>query len=201
MKKALFIALFSLFIISAYSQVPSFTLGPKVGFTVSKYNADFADLKSEALNTLHWGAFVRLGNKLYIQPELLYMNRSGVLIDPSQPASEQIIRMKSMDVPLLIGAKIINLELINVRLFAGPVASFAINRDVEFKNWDKTLPHTFDNDDLKGANWAVQFGGGVDLLMFTVDLRYEMGMSDVSKLSLGELSSNVFTASIGWKIL
>lgn len=201
MKKIVFLALISIFTIPAFAQVPGLTLGPKVGATFTKYNADFADLKTEAMNTLHWGAFVRLGNKVYIQPELLYMNRSGILVDPSQPAGEQIIRMKSMDIPLLLGVKIVNLELLNARIFAGPVATLVINRDVELKNWDDTLPYTFNNKDLKGAAWALQFGGGVDVLMFTIDLRYEVGMADVSKLSLGELSSNVFTISLGWKIL
>lgn len=197
MKKLVFAILFVLTIVQVIAQVPGFTLGPKVGVTLSKYSCDVESIKADAKSTMHFGIFARLGNKVYVQPELLFMNRSGVLINNDLPASEQTLKLRTIDVPILVGAKLADLELLNVRLFAGPVASMVVNRDIETQNWENALGE----DDVRRANWAIQFGGGVDLLMFTIDLRYELGMSDYSKIDAYSIKNNAFTVSVGWKIL
>lgn len=190
-----FILLFS--ITFAQAQTPGFTLGPKVGATFSKYQSDLESIKEEAISSIHWGAFVRLGTKVYIQPELLFMNKSGVLVDPALSASEQTIKLRTIDIPVLLGVRVADLKLMNVRVFAGPVASLTMNREVEVSNWQDAITE----DDLRGANWAVQVGAGADLLMFTIDLRYELGMGDYSKLDTYSLKNNLVTLSVGWKIL
>lgn len=181
----------------AGAQTPGFTLGPKVGATFSKYSSDIGSYKEEAVRSFHWGAFARLGNKVYLQPELLFMNRSGVLIDPSVSAKEQTIKLRTIDIPLLLGVKVADLKMANVRVFAGPVASLTMNREVEAENWADAIT----DDDIRRANWAIQFGAGADLLMFTVDLRYELGMADYSKIDTYSLKNNIVTVSLGWKIL
>lgn len=190
-----FILLFS--ITFAQAQTPGFTLGPKVGATFSKYHSDLESIKEEAISSIHWGAFVRLGTKVYIQPELLFMNKSGVLVDPALSASEQTIKLRTIDIPVLLGVRVADLKLMNVRVFAGPVASLTMNREVEVSNWQDAITE----DDLRGANWAVQVGAGADLLIFTIDLRYELGMGDYSKLDTYSLKNNLVTLSVGWKIL
>lgn len=125
------------------------------------------------------------------------MKKSGVLINPDLAASEQTINLRTIDVPLLLGVKVADLKLTNIRVFAGPVASLTVNREIKVKNWDDAIT----KDDIRGANWAIQFGAGVDLLMFTADLRYELGMGDYSKIDTYSLKNNLVTLSLGWKIL
>ena len=197
MKKLILISTFIISVMFANAQTPGFNLGPKVGATFSKYSSDIGSYKEEAVRTFHWGAFARLGNKVYLQPELLFMNKSGIIIDPAASAKEQTIKLRTIDVPLLLGVKLANLQLANVRVFAGPVASLTVNREVEAENWADAIT----DDDLKETNWGVQFGAGADLLMFTLDLRYELGMSDYSKIDTYSLKNNIFTVSLGWKIL
>jgi hypothetical protein len=108
-----------------------------------------------------------------------------------------VIKLRTIDVPLLVGVRIANLKVANVRAFAGPVASMAINREVETQNWEQGLTE----DDIRQANWALQFGAGVDLLIFTIDVRYERGMGDYSKITAETLKNNLVTVSLGWKIL
>ncbi|HLO89528.1 MAG: porin family protein [Chloroflexota bacterium] len=197
MKKLILVITLIIAVAYVNAQTPGFTIGPKIGATISKYNSDLESSKEEAINSIHWGAFARLGSKVYIQPELLFMKKSGVLINPDLAASEQTINLRTIDVPLLLGVKVADLKLTNIRVFAGPVASLTVNREIKVKNWDDAIT----KDDIRGANWAIQFGAGVDLLMFTADLRYELGMGDYSKIDTYSLKNNLVTLSLGWKIL
>jgi len=195
-----FILTFILFLVTGaiFAQVPGFTFGPKIGATFSKYHTDIDIIKEEAKSSLHWGAFVRIGSRVYIQPELLFMNRSGLLIRANDITnSEQTIKLRTIDVPLLLGVKLADFKAANIRIFAGPVASMVVNREVLTSNWEDSMTE----DDINKANWGIQFGGGVDLLMFTIDLRYETGMSDYSNLDNFSLKNNLITLSLGWKIL
>lgn len=180
-----------------FAQTPGFSIGPKIGATLSSFHSDADMIKDEIKNTFHWGAFARLGQSVYIQPEILFMDKSGLLVNTSEPASEQVIKLRTIDIPLLVGVRLANFKLANVRAFAGPVASMAINREVETKNWDDGIT----KDDIRQANWALQFGAGVDLLTFTIDVRYERGMGDYSKITTETLKNNLVTVSLGWKIL
>lgn len=195
-----FILSIILFLVTSvvFSQVPGFTFGPKIGATFSKYHTDIDIIKEEAKSSLHWGAFVRLGSRVYVQPEILFMDKSGILIKHNELSTgEQTIKLRTIDVPLLFGVQVADLGLANIRIFAGPVASMAVNRDIESSNWEDGLT----KNDIRSANWGIQFGGGVDLLMFTIDLRYENGMGDYSKLEDFSLKNNLITLSVGWKIM
>ncbi len=179
------------------AQIDGFSLGPKVGATFSKYTLDIDDIKEEAKSTFHWGVFARIGQGVYVQPEILFMDRSGVLVNQNRPASEQVIKLKTIDIPVLLGVRLINLDVANVRIFGGPVASLALDRKLTTSNWDEAITE----NDMRKANWGIQFGAGADVLMFTVDLRYEIGMGDYSKIDLYDLKNRLFTVSLGWKIL
>lgn len=198
MKKLILLLLLSTFLLQAFSQsVPGLTLGPKIGATFSRYDMDELSLDEKVRSSFHWGAFVRFGTKIYAQPEILFMKKSGVLIDPFVDASEQKIMLRTIDVPVLFGAKVADLKLLNLRVFAGPVASIVVNKEIEAKNWENALT----KDDLRGANWGVQFGAGADLLIFTVDLRYELGLGDYLKSDELTMKNDLVTLSVGWKIL
>jgi hypothetical protein len=92
---------------------------------------------------------------------------------------------------------VLDLKAVNVRVMAGPVASFVIDKNLTAENWDETI----NEDDFKNMNWGLQFGAGVDVLFLTLDLRYEIGLNDVSKLETFSLKNNMFTVGLGWMIL
>jgi hypothetical protein len=191
------ISLFIVLIIattSVIAQTPAFTLGPKIGATFSKYHYELVGIDESSVSNVHWGAFFRLGSKVYLQPELLFMKRSGIL---KYTQGDQTIDLRTIDIPLLVGVKVADLRLTNIRAFAGPVASLTVNREIQIREWDDAITE----DDFRRANWGLQFGAGVDLLMLTVDLRYELGMSDYIDITNHSLKNNLVTLSIGWKIL
>jgi len=92
-------------------------------------------------------------------------------------------------------------------LQAGPVASFVVNKD-----FDVTLDGVSaePGDEYKEAwsnmNWAMQFGAGVDVLFMTIDLRYELGLSnmfdqpDTAPNSHETINNNLFIVSVGFRI-
>jgi hypothetical protein len=181
----------------AFAQIPGFSIGPKIGASFSKYTTDEDQIKEEVRNTFYFGAFARLGKKVYLQPELLFMSRNGKLTDRSAPESKIGLKLNTIDLPILLGIKVLDLKAANVRVLAGPVASFVINKTITSENWDETIT----NDDINNANWGLQFGAGVDVLFLTLDVRYEIGLNDVSKMENFSLKNNMFTVGLGWKIL
>lgn len=181
----------------SYAQIPGFNIGPKVGGTFSKFTTDQDQIKEELKSSFHFGAFARIGKKVYLQPELILMKRSGLLRTDLIAGSSNSIKITSIDIPILLGVKVIDLKATNVRVMAGPVASLTINKEISIDNWENTI----NKDDLRNANWGIQFGAGADLLFLTLDLRYEIGMNDVSKLDGFDLKNNMFIISLGWKII
>lgn len=181
----------------SFAQIPGFNIGPKAGATFSKFTTDQDQIKEELKSTFHFGAFARIGKKVYLQPELLLMKRNGLLKTDLFEGSSNSIKITSIDIPLLLGVKVIDLEATNVRVMAGPVASLTINKEISIDNWENAI----NKDDLRNANWGIQFGAGADLLFLTLDLRYEIGMGDFSKLDGFDLKNNMFTVSLGWKII
>jgi hypothetical protein len=181
----------------AFAQIPGFSIGPKIGASFSKYTTDQDQIKEEIRNTFYFGAFARLGKKVYLQPELLFMSRNGKLTDESAAESRVRLKINTIDLPMLVGIKVLDLKAANVRVMAGPVASFVINKSITGENWDEAITE----DDFKNMNWGLQFGAGVDVLFLTLDIRYDIGLNDVSKLENFSLKNNMFTVGLGWKIL
>jgi hypothetical protein len=197
MKKPLIVIIIALFGTTAMAQIPNFSIGPKAGATFSKITSDEDQIKEEMKSSLHFGAFVRLGNKIYVQPEVLFMNRQGEFSAGNIAGSSKSIHLKTLDIPVLIGGKIIGSDAFNLRVMAGPVASLALNKDVSSENWGSVITE----DDIRSANWGLQLGAGIDVLMLTFDLRYEYGISNFSKEDGLTLKNNMFVVSLGWKIL
>ena len=81
---------------------------------------------------------------------------------------------------------------------AGPVASFVINENTTF---DSAYRNISDFGNYKKQNWAYQAGAGVDAGNLTVDLRYEGGLSNVSRSNEYNQKQNLVHLSLGIKLL
>lgn len=215
MKKITFFLSF-LFISSvAFSQLG---FGIKGAFTMSSLSTDISDYSEAAQSGYQLGAFVRIGKKLHLQPEAYFTMKGGDLAanvaDPLDPLEtvevKQAMTLNTIDIPLLIGYKIFDPPTLNVRLQAGPVLSMVMNKKFDVTLDGVELPEDQTQnleDEFKDANWGLQFGAGVDVLFLTVDVRYEMGLTDIyeksdaTNVDYGSLKNNLFVVSVGWKIL
>jgi len=209
MKKTLLLA-FALVVSGAL--MAQFSIGPKIGYTTSKLSVDKSDITSDLKSSFLYGAFVRLGDKVYIQPEINFYTAGSVFKAPSlngiSPVEDEI-NLKTIQIPLYIGFKLADLKLANIRAQAGPTANIISDKKI---NPLKSL-QIVKTTDIKDIMWGFQLGAGVDVLMFTLDVQYYIGLNNVIgdiqyTNSAGQQETvkfdskqNGFMVSLGWKIL
>ncbi len=175
MKKIL-ILLFVVFL-SAEVSYGQFVFGLKLGYNASKFSTSLDSIKSSFSSGFHVGAFARIGKKVFLQPELYY-TLQGSAFKSNISNWEQKITIGTLDIPVLVGFKIINTKAVNWRIMAGPMASFIVNSKI--KNVSSvTNPVT--SADLTKVDWYIQAGTGVDFLFLTLDLRYQLGLNKLIK--------------------
>lgn len=184
--------------------------GPQIGYTASNLTINQDSITNNLQNNFLVGAFVRIGKKIYIQPELNYYTQGSIFKTPSISGGvsplEQEIKLKSLQVPLNIGWRVLNLTVVNVRLFGGAVANFVLDKQVNTTSGNADdYKSALKPDDFKDVNWQYDVGVGVDVLMFAVDVKYVGGLSNVLndvKFNDNSVSSksNLFVVTLGWKI-
>jgi hypothetical protein len=195
MKKIALLFVVILFSANSFGQ---FSFGPKIGYNASKLHTTLSSVKSSLNSGFHFGAFVRFGKKLYFQPELYYTLQGGVFQNDSANTThnwKQRVTVGTLDIPVLIGFKIINLKVVNWRIMAGPMASFVVNSNIKDYN-------TFIGP-ITSANWYIQAGTGVDVLFLSLDIRYQVGLNQmirsVKNYSLNA-TNNMWVVSLGFKL-
>ncbi|MRT92985.1 porin family protein [Ancylomarina sp. 16SWW S1-10-2] len=195
MKKLLLVAAISLFSSALFAQLASpISIGIHGGLVSTKADTDISGIKDKADNGMMLGAFARINlNKWYIQPELNYVSRKSTLEYMGGSAD---IKTKSIDIPVLLGYKIIKLPVIKVRAFAGPVASFSI--DDNFKDFVTDGVNDF-SPKVKDAVWNAKVGAGIDVWKLTFDVDYEFGLTDVSSEFLKK--NKMFNVTLGFRLL
>jgi hypothetical protein len=198
MKKILilFIVLFA-----ALDNFGQFSLGPKIGYTTSKLSTDLDSIAESAKSNFQIGAFFRFGKKLYLQPEIYYATSGGTLkLEGTQ--LKETIKMKNLSVPVLVGFKLINAKIVNLRILAGPVANFILDKTVTA---DEAIQTPLLGSDFKNVAWGFDVGAGVDVFFLTLDIRYEFGLNNVYNPPDGSeiesIKSKFFVVSLGFKLL
>ena len=210
MKRLVLIASITLISLTGFSQV---NFGLKGAVSMSTLTTDISDYEHEFKTGFQAGVYLRIGDKWHLQPEVYFAGKTGefsygLSLDGTSVAVKETVTLSTIDVPVLLGLKVFDPPALNIRLQAGPVASFVLN-----KNFDITLNGVSEEpgDEYKDAwnnmNWALQFGGGVDVLFLTIDLRYELGLSNLfnqpenAVLNHDKVKNNLFFLSVGFKIL
>ncbi len=216
MKKILSIAVLLLIVSFVSAQL---NFGIKAGYNSSltfdnissvqsgEYNLD--DVKSELANGFHLGAFARLGKKLYVQPEVLYsLQKKDYTLTLEDALSQNVsvdkfVTFSTIDVPVLIGYKLLDMKVANLRVFAGP--KFRLNAGSQISFANLTSGASVDTKELEGefrdSQIGLEAGAGVDILMFTLDCRFNL-INDIYQANWQtkpDLNSN-FVISLGWKI-
>ena len=180
------------------AQVPGFSFGPKIGVNLSQVTTNVSTITDKMKTGYDLGAFMRIGGKCYFQPELLY-STNGVKFPNAPGGSANDITLKSINVPLMFGARLINLKVVNVRVLGGPVASFLMDKKVGYNDIGGV---TRKEVSINNAKWGVQFGAGVDVLMFTLDVRYNYDFNKQISQQANEFEWNkqAVNVTLGWKL-
>lgn len=162
MKKTLAILAFVLVGTIAYAQTGS-SFGIKAGLNYNG-NGDYFDSVNDAFESpdrnagFHFGVYGKLGNRLYVRPELVYTSTTSGY-------DEGDLKIQKLDVPVLVGTKIIG----PLHAFIGPSFQYILN-----SKFDDIKVDEIENDISVGLN----LGAGVNLGKFGIDLRYERGFTE-----------------------
>jgi hypothetical protein len=211
MKKIVFILAFV--IMATAASAGKFSFGLKIGYNASKLSTSIDSIKSSFNSGLHFGAFFRYGTKVYIQPELYYTIQGGLFensVSGTVDNWKQKVTVGTIDIPVLVGFKIIDAKIVNWRIMAGPMASIVVNSKIKDVN---TFVGPITNSDINKMNWYIQAGTGVDVLFLSLDIRYQLGLNQIIKsaqytdpsgnpTSTYNLNSknNMWVVSLGFKI-
>ena len=182
---------------SAFSQV-SVNFGPKVGINYSRLSFSGADrrISNRYATGYQGGAFVRINIKrFYLQPEVLF-NEKGSRISFDANQGNRLsgkVKLQSLDIPLLLGFKVIDSELFNLRISAGTMNSLLL------RDQSAVLNNLSPDARFRRSQFGYLAGLGIDLANLTLDARYEGGFQRINPELGGRPRS--FTFSVGFKLL
>jgi len=174
MKKTILIMVVALIGAATYAQSGS-GFGIKAGLNYNG-NGDFFNSAEAAFDDpernagFHVGVFGKIGNRLYLRPELVYTNTSS-------DYDEGDLKLQKLDLPVLVGTKIIG----PLHVFGGPAFQYILNSKFDGITFDD-----IENDFSVGLN----IGIGVNLSKLGIDLRYERGFSENE---INFINSNITT--------
>lgn len=191
MKRIALMCLFLTASVVVSAQAP-FNFGIKAGYNSSKLKTDdFASNFSEDnIKNFIGGVFARVNVKsFYLQPEAYYTTKGGKLEELDSKTS---IDLKAIDVPILLGYKIIDKGLLNLRVNTGPVMSFVTSKDI-----DVAGESVFESGKLDDSIFGWQYGLGLDLLFFTFDFRMENSFGDIYS-GHGDVKTKTFQFTMGF---
>jgi len=167
-----------------------FTVGGKLGFNYSSFPTTATEVKNKGgAAGFDIGAFARIGNKTYFQPEFLYSNTGGKFTLGGvtyKPSFNQI------DIPLMVGFKLLKLPLLNVHASLGPDLIYNLNKSAGYSYGAKAV-------NLKKAIVGGVINAGVDVGNIVIDARYNLGFTKIDN-GVGA-TLGVFNLSVGFKFL
>ena len=185
--------LVALFLIAFTGQSQGFfDAGLKAGLNTSKISVNVADYTPETINKYSVGAFARINlGRIYIQPEAYYNSKGGVYINKIDISTRKSFDLKAIDVPALIGIKLINQKAFNLRVMAGPVFSFVT---------DKSASSQLTKSAIKDNFFGWQYGAGADFLFLTLDARMESYSNNLYDTPDFDSKNGTFVISLGLKL-
>lgn len=160
---------------------------------------DFFQDNNSRTTGLVGGAFVRIGRKFFVQPEVLVSAKGGSFdLAKTGLATQKIdVKFTTVDVPLLVGVK-----LGPLRLNAGPMASLTVSENQSLKDALNQYSSQSIDETFKQAVFGYQAGVGVTVLSINLDVRYEGNLSDLSQVGIKTPSNDArFTTKTNlWQV-
>ncbi len=193
--------------------------GPQIGYSASNLSINTSEITNNLKSNFMFGAFVRLGDKIYVQPEVNWLTQGSVFRYPTVSLNginlspvEQNIQLRAIQIPVNVGWRFIDLKVANIRVFGGVTANIITKKTINNKDDNnsigKDLITPIKQEDIRNMQWQYQLGVGVDVMMFTLDVKYYGGINNLVKgdviynnvTHIISSKSNVFVVSLGWKV-
>jgi hypothetical protein len=173
--------------------------GIKAGANFS--NIDTDDLTSSSRTGFVGGVFANLAWPVVnLQPELLYsqkgFNDAGAPGDA--PDDKADVTVGTIQIPVLVKFAL-PIPAVSPSVYVGPALSFTTSATAKAATGDEDVKDLFES-----SAWSVVFGIDVTLSgRFMIDLRYDLGLSNIGTNALTDVGSDVkgrtFSAFLGYK--
>ncbi len=148
--------------------------GGKVGLSV-------ANLSTDAFNTSTHRGFaaggfvaIEINDLLSIQPEVMFVQKGSRFGEDGQEVS---VNLDYVEVPILVVFTLQTSGHVTPFVYAGPSFGATTSAKAEMDGEEEDL-----DDEVKGGDVLIVFGGGVDISGFTIEARYEAGVSTIAEL-------------------
>lgn len=216
MKKIITLSI--MLLIGQLSMAQLFSIGVNAGYeAASGYNQlkemNLAsnvvnELKSGFANGFQLGGWMRIGAKsVYLQPEvLLNFKNSTQTVYIDNTALQSSFKSHTVEVPLLLGYKLIDLKVINLHVTTGPRFIFNSGSTLtQLGNWG-TFSSTL-TQQVKSGNWGWQFGAGLDILALSINVDYCDYFAPSTSFTLNNQvfhnsnDGHAIFITLGWRLL
>ena len=142
---------------------------------------DIIENKGKGESGFNIGVYGRLDlGPIYIRPELVYSQSSSKYTIDSEVGTTESYKMSSVDLPVLVGIRIIG----PLNLLAGPAFKFITSNKVNGFEYDKIE---------NGVTVGLNIGVSANLGRFGFDVIYDRGINANEADFIGENTTNNFT--------
>ncbi|MFO7880694.1 MAG: porin family protein [Bacteroidota bacterium] len=164
---------------------------PQVGINLTKLTDEPVEDADKFRTGFEAGLWLQTKAPVFFQPGLFY-GQQGLRkvhishLDPNNPNTSDTI-LNNVDYSCIKVPVMLGLQLLGARIYTGPTFTYVINVDhLEFTEAQ-----------FRDLNMGLNVGAGLNVSLFSFDLRYEYGISHVFKE--GNATSNTLTFSAGLK--
>jgi hypothetical protein len=164
--------------------------GIRLGVKAGAASSDLAKVdNTEAGWGFVGGAYAGIGlGSIVIQPEVLYAERKTTL------GSDGELKQSYIDVPLLVGFNFG--VIVKPFLYVAPVLSFETSCGLTID----ALSQECTDFDTKSALFSGAIGAALDIAMFTIDVRYNLGFSDIADGEEGKWNTLMIMGGFGFSL-
>lgn len=151
--------------------------GLKGGTDLETPTIDTEEIKSQLKSNYQFGFFMRMGKKLFLQPEVYYAVKTEQLTFMEAPLSEKVM-VNNLKIPVLLGIEFLDLGIVSAHVMAGPMGSMFLGQSVS------------EHEIIRPKyEYKLQLGGGIDVLNFlTLDVRYSTNLNSNTKEEIKQLT-------------
>jgi hypothetical protein len=189
-----------------FSNAQNARFGIKGGLNFANFTGDTEGLDFKTKVGFNIGGFVevKLADKFYIQPELLYSTQGSIVDDVEVYDGFDVyygdvqFKFNYINVPVMFKYYVAD----KFNLEAGPQIGFLVSAEATVKV-EGTKATESVKDNFETLDFGLNFGAGYDFTKnFSAGVRYNLGLANIADTEPGDdgkVHNSVFSLSVGYK--
>lgn len=172
---------------------PKLTVGAKAGGNIYSLTSDALVEDDDTGLSYELGIYARIGERLFVQPELNWVSHKMHLITRTQTrvGERDDLTVRYLRIPVLFGYRTESEGIVasHIRLMAGPSISYAVS--VADNNLD------INRNDIHKVQFALNGGVGFELWLLNLDLLYHHYFTSLLNDGRSEGKGRAFSMTVG----